>query len=183
MDRFSAHFNAPAEFGLTNVRPMAPYKYIYPFDHASLMRIAYCFDYDYEPAVDPRGYARKVSSYCEDWKCNPETGTLSSIARPDGSLALLDTRSVATMHDVILAEMDRAAYEYCDSLHTGAAVARRLNELFPDVEVDQGRVLRLLDSLVANRLMVTDGEHYLSLAIPVEPVQGKPDLRHRAPDD
>lgn len=179
VDRFSPYFKAPARFGLTNLRPMAPYKYLYPFARQSLMRIAYCFDYDYEPAVDPRGYARKVADYAADWKCHPETGSLSFVPRPDGSLTLLDTRSIASLSEVTLTGLERAAYEFCDSLHSVGAVARRLHELFPEVEFVDDRLLRFLDSLVANRLMVTDGKHYLSLAIPVEPVRGQPVL-HRA---
>ena len=35
-------------------------------------------------------------------------------------------------------------------------------------------MLDFLDSLVANRLMVTDGRHYLSLAIRTRPVQDQP---------
>src|SRR5262249_53544738 len=76
LDRFSPYYNAPAAFGFINVRPMAPYKYLYPFDDESLHRIAYYFDYDYEPGVDPTGYAALVVAYVEAWQREPERGAL-----------------------------------------------------------------------------------------------------------
>lgn len=167
LDRFSPYYNAPAEFGLINVRPMVPYKYLYPFDDESLSRIAYYFDYDYEPGVDPTGYATKVIKYAEAWQHEPEMGTLSSIVRSDSTLALIDTRSDAVQPEFILSSVEKVAYEYCDELRSGAGVAQYLHRVFPDVKFTEQQVLNFLDSLVANKLMVTDGVHYLSLAIPV----------------
>jgi hypothetical protein len=171
MDRFSPYYNRAKEFGLINVRPMAPYKYIYPFDDQSLSRIAYCFDFDYASDGNPVDCAKKVVEYIQAWHCAPEKGALSSAVRPDGRLALLDTRSDATQPEFLLSDMERAAYEYCDSLHSGASVTRYLHRAFPDVEFAERQVISFLDSLVANRLMVTDGVHYLSLAIPAHLVQ------------
>jgi ribosomal peptide maturation radical SAM protein 1 len=169
MDRFNGYFNAPWRYGLTNVRPMSPYKYLYPFDDASLSRIAYCFDYDYAPRTAANGFADEVAAYSLEWKCNPETGTLSAVARPDGTLVLLDSRSDAMMGECALGRIEREAYEFCDAIHAGSAVVRRLHECFPGEEFSDRQVIRFLDSLVANRLMVSDGVHYLSLAIPAEP--------------
>lgn len=171
MDRFSPYYDEPDAFGLTNVRPIAPYKYIYPFDGRSLSKIAYCFDFDYEPAVDPTGSAARVIDYVDAWRRDPETGTLSSIVRPDGTLVLVDTRSNATQPDFTLSGVQRVAYDYCDAWRSGAAVTHYLQQEFPDQEFAEERVLDFLDSLVANRLMVTDGARYLSLAIPAASVR------------
>ncbi len=171
MDRFSAYYDSPEQYGLVNVRPIAPYKYLYPFDDQSLSRIASYFDFDYSPDVDPTGYATKVIEYVQAWRQTPEIGTLSSVLRPDGTLALVDTRSNATLPELILSGMEKVAYEYCDALHSGAAATRFLRQAFPDAQFTEQQVLDFFDSLVANRLMVTDGVHYLSLAIPVKSVQ------------
>lgn len=170
LDRFSPYYNAPADFGLRNVRPMIPYKYLYPFDTTSLSRIAYYFDYDYEPGCDPTGYAAPVITYVEAWRRQPEWGSLISVVRSNSALCLIDTRSDATQPEFILSGLERAAYDYCDELRSGMSVARHLHQLFPDVEFTEQQVLNFLDSLVANRLMVSDGIHYLSLAIPAQPV-------------
>jgi len=95
LDRFSPYYDSPADFGLVNVRPIITYKYLYPFAEENLRRVAYYFDYDYKPGVDPTGHAAEVIEYVEAWRREPERGTLSSIVRPDGTLVLVDTRSDA----------------------------------------------------------------------------------------
>lgn len=174
LDRFSPYHNAPADFGLINVRPLSTYRYLYPFDEESLMRIAYYFDFDYAPDSDPTGYAAEVVSYVYDWKKNPELGSLSSILRPDGTLVLLDSRSDATVPELILSGLEQAAYEFCDQLQAGANIVRHLRMSFPDAEFTDQQVFDFLRSLVENRLMVTDGSNYLSLAIGTPAPQSKP---------
>jgi ribosomal peptide maturation radical SAM protein 1 len=171
LDRFSPYFESPAEFGVINVRPITPYKYLYPFDDQSLRRIAYYFDYDYEPDVNPTGYAAEVIAYVQEWQRNPEMGTLSSMTRPDGALVLIDTRSDAVLPELVLFGLERTAYEYCDSLRSASAVAQHLHETYPDLIFTERQVLDFLDSLEANRLMVSNGGYYLSLAICVHPVR------------
>jgi ribosomal peptide maturation radical SAM protein 1 len=167
VDRFSPYHNAAADFGLINVRPMAIYRYLYPFDEQSLSRIAYYFDFDYSPETNPTGYAREVVAYATEWQRNPERGTLQSIRRPEGTLTLLDTRSNATLRELTLTGVEQTAYEYCDELHSCTNIIHYLRQSFPELEFSDTRVKEFLDSLVANRLMVTDGENYLSLALRV----------------
>lgn len=171
LDRFSPYHNSPGEFGISNVRSIASCKYLYPFGEDTLKRITYYFDFDYETSVDPTGYATNVIEYVAAWQHEPETGTLSSITQPDGTLVLVDSRSDASLPHLRLSNLERAAYEYCDEMHSGASVVQQLHTTFPDTEFDEQRVFDFLDSLVANRLMVSDGIYYLSLAIPIPTLQ------------
>lgn len=166
LDRFSPYHNAPADFGLINVRPLGTYRYLYPFDDESLNRIAYYFEFDYAEGVDPQGYAAEVVAYASDWKRDPERGTLYSVAGAAG-LTLFDTRSGATVPELTLNGLEREVYEFCDQAHAGPKIVAHLRRAFPDVEFDDRNVYAFLDSLVGNRLMVTDGESYLSLALRV----------------
>lgn len=165
MDRFSPYYNTPTQFGLLNVRPIASYGFLYPFDEESRRRIAYYFDYDYAPEIDPTGYAAEVIEYAEAWKRAPETGMLSAVERADGALTLIDTRADALLPELTLSGLEKAAYEYCDETHTGAGVTQHLRRLFPEASFTEPQVLEFLSSLVANRLMITDGDNYLSLAV------------------
>ena len=165
LDRFSPYHNSPSEFGLTNVRPLKTYHYLYPFDDESLSRIAYYFDFDYEKDCDPTGYAAEVVAYVHEWRSNPQPGTLRSVSRPDGSLVIIDSRPGATVRELILSGLECAAYKVCDELQSGVAVIRHLRALFPSVEFADQQVFDFLDSLVSNQLMVTDGSNYLSLAL------------------
>src|SRR5439155_3208017 len=101
-----------ATFGLVNVRPLATYQYLYPFENDVLDSVAYYFDYDYEPSADPRGCADEVIAYVDAWRTAPEDGSLTATEVPDGSLVLRDTRTDATTPEVALLGADRAAYLY-----------------------------------------------------------------------
>jgi ribosomal peptide maturation radical SAM protein 1 len=184
LDRFSPYYNSPAEFGLSNVRPIAVYKYLYPFDPESLQRIAYYFDYDYEAGVDPAGFAALVIEYAAAWRREPETGTLQSIRRPDGTIALVDTRAGTLLPQLMLSGLEQEAYDYCDEIRSGKSVVRHLRALFPETEFADNQVIEFLDSLVANNLMATDGENYLSLAIQAHAVQpAKSRVQYSQPEE
>jgi len=172
LDRFSPYFNSPADFGIRNVRPMESYTYLYPFDTVSLSRIAYYFDYEYEHDVDPDGYAASVIEFIRDWQHSPERGTLLACVREDGALVLLDSRAIATAPQFVLTDLDRCAYEFCDSVHSAVAVVEHLQDEYPGVAFEPAQVVELLDSLVANRLMLRAGSSYLSLALQAAPVDG-----------
>jgi ribosomal peptide maturation radical SAM protein 1 len=176
LDRFSPYHKSAAEFGLTKLRSLTTYRYLYPFHEETLKRIAYYFDFDYEPDHDPTGYAAEVIAYVEEWKARPPAGGLCSIGRADGSLALLDTRPDATVPELILSGLDQAVYEFCDQLQPTASILKHLREAFPGVEFTDQQVLDFLESLVANQLMVTDGVNYLSLAIRIPVVRPQSDL-------
>jgi ribosomal peptide maturation radical SAM protein 1 len=167
LDRFSPYHNSPTMFGFTNVRPLTPYKYLYPFSSESLDKIAYYFDFDYMPDVTSINYAAEVISYVESWRRSPELGALRAVSKSDGTLVLIDTRANAILPEFVFSGMDRAIYEFCDSFHSSAAVLRYLHRAFPFVQCTEHEVLDFLESLVANKLMVTDGLSYLSLAIRV----------------
>lgn len=165
MDRFSPYFEKPEEFGLINVRPMAPYAFLYPFPVESLMRIAYHFDFDYRPGEAPTGHADEVIRFAEAWREKNEPGLLWAVTLPNGSLLLNDTRSCATMPEVELNGPEAAAYEFCDEFRPFPGIVRHLRERSPDEDITEEGVLGFLESLAANKLMLTDGRNWLSLAV------------------
>lgn len=184
LDRFSPYHNTPAEFGLNNVRPLATYHYLYPFDNESLARIAYYFDFDYDPTNDPTGYAEEVVAYIHDWRANPQSGEVRSVSSPNesrngfnnGSLTIMDTRPNAISREVVLTGLEKEAYEFCDELQSAATVANHLHRVFPEAELTAQSVSEFLNSLVANGLMLTDGSSYLSLALRTPTVQPETEL-------
>lgn len=165
LDRFSPYFNEAGRNGITRVRPLPSYGYLYPFSEQGVSRIAYSFDYGYEDGLDPAGLAEPVIRYLEEWKRNPEPGALTARPRPDGALVIEDTRTGATQRQVALSGLDRAAYEYCDEAHAAGAVARHLRGRFPGVEFSEAGLQGFLDSLATNRMMATGGGRYLALAL------------------
>lgn len=170
MDRFSPYFEKPEEFGLINIRPMLPYEFLYPFPRENLMRIAYHFDFDYRPGQAPTGYADDVIRFVEAWRQKEERGLLCSVRRPDGSLLLRDTRPGAAIRVVKLSGSEAAAYEFCDEFHPFTAIVQYLREQSPRAEITEEGVRAFLESLEANRLMLTDGRNWLSLAVRIDEV-------------
>lgn len=165
LDRFSPYYNNAAMFGLVNLRPIAPLKYLYPFDEDSLLKISYYFDYDFQNARTSSEFSTKVIAFAEDWHRNPEAGALFCVPGSDGALTLNDTRSDAFLPELTLSGMEQVAYEYCAEMRNVDSIAKHLRSEFGDVQFADEQLVTFLNSLVANRLMVTDNERYLSLAL------------------
>jgi ribosomal peptide maturation radical SAM protein 1 len=164
MDRFSPYFTTPGTFGLGAVRPLDAYQFLYPFSEESLKRIAYFFDYDHAAGVEPGDHAAAVIAYAEAWRTRPDMGNLVASEDRDGGLVLTDTRSEAMIPRLTLSGRERVTYEYCDEVRAIAGILRHVNGRFPGADIREAHLRAFLDSLVANRVMVTDGTHYLSLA-------------------
>ena len=175
LDRFSPYFNSPEEFGLTALRPMVTYRHLYPFPATSLARIAYYYEFEYQSNVDPGKCAAKVVSYIQQWKSDHERGSLFMFTNADGIVTIMDTRSDTTVGQIPLDATGSRVYEYCDEVRSLSNIVAHLRELFPDGLLDEASVKTFLDSLVANRLMVTDGSNYLSLAIRIPSVDRSED--------
>jgi len=174
LDRFSPYFNEAATYGLVNVRPMPPYKYLYPFGEECLRKIAYYFDYDYAaPHVPATGRSAALIQYVSDWKANPEPGSLQAFERPDGTLAILDTRSSAIRTSATLRGIDKQVYDYCDRARSLAAIRGHIRRTFPHAKLSESQVGAFLAALVAHGYMITDGARFLSLAIRVESIEDK----------
>ncbi len=173
LDRFSPYFESPAEFGFSNIRPLAPYQYLYPFNSAILANIAYYFEFDYAPDVDPVGYASDVIEYVREWQQHPELGGLYSSHDADGQLMLIDTRADALRRSLTLNGPEQVTYEYCDSVRALPGVVRFLRSTFDDLRIDECATKSYLESMVANRLMVTDGTYYLSLALRLPGIEAR----------
>ena len=165
LDRFSPYFNSPEEFGLVNLRPMPPYYFLYPFKKESLMKIAYYYEFDYKTGINPITNARKVIEYINDWQAHPETGCLYMFKNADDTLTLHDSRSNALIGELKLSSIERAAYEFCDEVRSLNNIVKFLRESFPEEDFSESQIKQFLDSMAENRLMITDGTNYLSLAI------------------
>jgi ribosomal peptide maturation radical SAM protein 1 len=165
LDRFSPYYREAINYGFQNIRPLPPYKYIYPFGDESVRRIAYYFDYDPAPGTTRPERSRELASRIEEWKNNPETGSLQAFERPDGALAILDTRSHKHRSSIVLQGRDKAVYDYCDRERSLASICDYLASSFPGARLGKDAVLSFLDALVDHEFMIRDGSGYLSLAL------------------
>jgi len=158
LDRFSPYFDDPDAFGIERIRPIEPYPYLYPFNEESLSRIAYFFRYTYPGRDDLASSMTEMARFVQHWTQDEARGSLVQSEAASGTLLVRDTRDGRDVTHT-LADLERDIYLYCDENHTLKAICRHLR--VPD---DQA-IRPILDRLVAEELMVTRGDRYLSLAV------------------
>jgi ribosomal peptide maturation radical SAM protein 1 len=165
LDRFSPCFDAPEVWGITNVRVPAGYGAVYPFPEQSLRRLAYSFDYDHADGRDPSTYMASLVERIQYWRDNYCPGALTSVSS-EQVLVIHDRRPGSTRARLELEGMEKAAFEHCDKAHSLQAIHRHLLEV--GYGLDREALRHRLEGWVAERLMVRDGEWFLSLAVPVD---------------
>jgi ribosomal peptide maturation radical SAM protein 1 len=174
LDRFSPNFERAEELGFTNVRPWSLFKYVYPFDRQTLMDLVYYFDCDRREALDNRGYLARLAELVSGWRTRND---LLVARRVNGSLAIHDSRRAGTARTMLLKGLRADVYEFCDTRKTLAQVLQWLAES-RGRSVGAEQLRRVLDGLVAKRLMLEEHGWYLSLALsgndPARPVPTRP---------
>jgi hypothetical protein len=165
MDRFSPHFCDPGGWGFTNVRPAANYRVVYPFPDEVLERLACFFEFDYQDGRDPAAYTAPLIERVEYWRANYCPGALTSISIGD-TLTIHDRRPSAVAARTALRGAWKALYEFCDEAHSLRAIHTHLRG--SGFDPDEETIRRQLDAWVDQRLALSDGDWYLSLAVPVD---------------
>jgi ribosomal peptide maturation radical SAM protein 1 len=164
LDRFSPYHADPLGFGMVNVRPMAPFRFLYDVDDAALMRIAYYFDYDHADGHADDAYARAAVDLAIGWMNDGARGNLQVTAANDGSLLIEDTRrGLVSTRRASLNGWKAAVYEACDR-------SQRLETLtsLPEVResaVSADELQTFLDRCLSYQIMISSGGRYLSVAV------------------
>jgi len=160
LDRFSPYHEDPAGYGMTNVRPMAPYPYLYPFDRDALTHIAYYFDYDHADNGRPCNEVGAMLDRVRRWMSDQDRGALWLLDEGEDRL-VLDERPPGGRRGLRLHGWQASAYDACDRARTLVGLAR--DPALAHVGAD--RVGAFLDACVSQRIMVRDADRYLALAV------------------
>jgi len=158
LDRFSPNFNRAGEKGLVNVRPFNFYKYLYPFDTETLSNLIYYFDFDYKETIDDGGCLVELTEAVETWKSRADHLVMERTPR---GLTIHDSRPVAKWRETEVAAIAARIYEFCDR----SQALSRIIEVAKELGEAPERVRPMLDEFVDRRLMVREGDRYLSLAV------------------
>lgn len=167
LDRFSPYHAEPEAFGMENIRPMAPFLTLYPFEQPEVMEIAYYFDFDYADDRTDDVHAREAVELAKTWMADTACGMLSMHEDVDGSLYILDTRRelAAAPRRAVLAGWKAAVFLACDRART----IRQLL-LLPDVvldDVSEEELGGFLERCAEHRLMVQNERTWLNVAVHV----------------
>ncbi len=165
LDRFSPFHADPARFGMTNVRPMAPFLHLYPFDPAEVLEIAYYFDFDYADGRRDDTFGREAVDLVRAWIAQPATGALTVMAGDDGTVFVEDTRQTTSTspRTARLQGWKAEVFLACDRTQT----FRKLADL-PAVRrghVSDGELEAFLGRCTDNRLMLRGEHSWLAVAV------------------
>ncbi len=163
LERFSPYYTD--DFPIRDVRPFDAYSFIYPVAGIDLNRVAYFFDYQADGVVSADVYQR-LEKAVELWRARWESGPspVLSYARGPGWLSIKDTRG-QEQRKMTMTGWKAEVYQYCgDKAYTPARIREFLAAAHPEVDDDEiaGFLLTCLDM----RIMVSENDRYLSLALP-----------------
>lgn len=177
MDRFSPYFNEPESFGLTRVRPLPVYRFLYPgLADRELAQVANYFEFDYRPGFEASPRAREVAALAEAQRSvGAGNGTLQALPHVDGGLVLRDTRPVARTALARFDARERCILERLDAVASVPQVVRALEARFDGGGFAETAVRAFLDHLVDSGLALRQGSgataHYLGLALMAAPLR------------
>jgi ribosomal peptide maturation radical SAM protein 1 len=166
LHRFSPYHERASEFGLEILGPRAWYRHVYDADEATLMDLAYTFEYRHLDGRDPDAYAAPLRRAVEGWYASAPTSYRAlRYRRGPGLLVVEDRRSGLECGDYSLADPAAEIYLACEA---GATVQQVCEALAAGgtSHLDSDQVRDILDELVARRLMYEENRRYLALALP-----------------
>ncbi len=166
LERFSPSFDHPSLNGLTDVRPLASYRFVYQLPEEAIRNLAYFFSYRRSDGRWSHTYAARLLRRLQWWHTAASGAAMFSVEL-GGSLLICDVRPRARRVLTALSGVDRAIYLGADSIASANALSQSLDE-------SQEQITRRLDWMVSRKLMIRDGSRYLSLAIPVGEYQPGP---------
>ena len=158
LDRFSPYHDDPAAFGMTDVEPMLPYRFLYPFGKDALMRLAYYFDYVHADGRRPADDAAAVLDGVRSWIAEGRRGGLW-LTRHGATITVTDERVAGATRRLRLTGWQARAYDACDRVRSLAGLKRELDG------VAEAPLRAFLDACVAARVMLRTGDRYLALAV------------------
>jgi hypothetical protein len=159
LDRFSPYHGDPAGFGITGVRPIGPYRFLYDRPPEDLMEVAYYFDFDYADGRD-LAYVAPALERFSAWSRSGPTGVLTVRRQEDGSAVVLDSRD----GDVHAHGLEPWQADVLDALD--AVTGRPALQRFAAARGIGGAELAgFLEACLALRLVVRSGDRWLGLPV------------------
>jgi ribosomal peptide maturation radical SAM protein 1 len=150
-----------------NIRPHPAYKAIYPFSDEDIYELASFFIFEEETAntdIDPAIIAvkRKIEDWRRCWQGKPPV--LAFRRESDKRVIIYDTRPCRISSKIELEKDYALIYSLCDSEKRFCRLASYLKKSQRENYQGDYKLRRQLDELTAARLIVRDGDSYLSLA-------------------
>jgi ribosomal peptide maturation radical SAM protein 1 len=163
LDRFSPGFDDAERLGFLEVAPLPSYGAVYPLPAERVANLAYSFSFRARGAGRAGEYVAPLLGEVARWRRAAGASALFGVPAGD-TLLVWDLRPVARRPLTVLRGLARVLYDACDAsagvralAESGRAACGATHE-----EVDVA-----LEALVADRLLLRDGERHLALAVPL----------------
>jgi ribosomal peptide maturation radical SAM protein 1 len=174
LQRYSPYYVDPDRFGIRDVSPMSIYDRIYPRDKVKIDDVAYYFDYSLDQSqADPETYIKPIRRAFHLWHSGfSKREIFFKYSRGEGFLELYDNRPLSLkavtepLRRTVLTGNEYLIYLFCDSLKGFKDVCDHLRTVSDDYPGDD-EIRLTLDGLVARRLMYSEKNKFLSLAVPM----------------
>jgi len=168
LDRFSPYHDDPGRYGMLNVRPQAPYRFLYP-DDGRLSRIAYYFDFDYADRRDPHAYCAPLLARVRLWMDHGPAGGVWIVSRSDDHAIVVREQPAGHRSVATLSGWEARLYLEADRIQG----RRQLYDL-AGREAGEHAVDHFLARCVDERIMVTVDDRFLSLGVNRPPLPASP---------
>lgn len=160
-DRFGVYLQDPEKYGITGIKPLKSYYYIYHgLSERDLFDIAYSFSVEYPD--DSECYTRNLRKILKEWEGRSEA--VLDLFQDDRGITLVDTRVRQARKEYLFEGLAAEVYLFCDT-------AQSVQHLQDHFQTDISDITDILNRFVMNGLMVQSGNTYLSLAI----IRSRPD--------
>jgi hypothetical protein len=156
--RFSPYHQCHERYGITNVRPLETYKYIFPRSDIDLNRLACYFDYDHPDHRNEelKALYLELAHAIDQWRRYYRKDSLIQTRGP-GFVQIVDSRVFPNTNGqleeaketvIILSGLWAEMFSYSDEVRTETEVLRTFADKVPEEDI-----LAFLNKMVAQRLI------------------------------
>ncbi len=169
LQKLSPYFEEPQKHGILIKNPLNWYNYVFSFiSKENIKNIAEEYDYELENTRKTErssSYEDKVRSLIRDWNTNTKNVYRKLVyLKGENFIKIIDLRYASGRLEYNLNEMESYIYLLCDTEQTIKNIKTKFHNKFK-YKIENNDVLTFLNRMVKNRLMYTEKNKYLSLAI------------------
>lgn len=163
LDRFSPGFDDSARLGFLDVAPMPSYAAVYPLAPEAASNLAYSFSFRARGAGRAEVYVAPLLREVARWKRAADASALFSAPAGD-ALCVFDLRPASRRPLTVLRGLPRLLHDVCDASTSLRDVADAARAAVGARHEEAGAAL---SSLLADRLLLREGDRFLALAVPL----------------
>jgi ribosomal peptide maturation radical SAM protein 1 len=164
VERFSRYFERPEMYGISDLRPLTPYRHIYPLEESRLRDVAGFFEYSCASTVDNRRQQWALRHEVAEWRQGWRDRSLRYIIDDTGNVIISDARPEGHEREIRLEGLDAALYIACHDIRTEADLMAIQGD-FDKTGDPESNVHERLHALMQLGVLASDGERYLGLAL------------------